>query len=334
MGKSKTTTTSGPSKWQMQSVTPALDSVTSVYNANKQPIADISGGIQGLFPGLMSDYQAGDANLDEARGYSSDVLGGSYLGGNPFAKSFDGFSANPNINPNGFLDSIINQTNNDVTDRTKAGFGSRGSFGGTAYIKSLSDSLAKNENNLRYTEADKVRGMQVDDFNRIQSGQANDFAQTRALNSANYATERGNMESAANRAPALISADNARLAPLLSAGEAGTSLPFAGVSNYADLISRLVNMQGETTTKQSGGLLQSLLGAGSSLGSAAILASDRRLKTNIRKVGEAVDGLGWYEYDIFGSRTRGVMADEVERLRPWAMGPEINGYKSVAYGAL
>lgn len=334
MGKSKQTTTSGPSKWQMQSVTPALNSVNSVYDANKQPIADISGGVQSLFPGLLSDYQAGDANLNEARDYGSDVLGGKFLGENPFAKSFDGFSANPNINPNGFLDSIINQTNNDVTDRTKAGFGSRGSFGGTAYIKSLSDSLAKNENNLRYTEADKVRGMQVDDFNRIQSGQANDFGQVRALNSANYATERNNQEAAASRVPGLMSADNARLAPLLSAGEAGTQMPFAGVNNYADLIARLVNMNGETTTKQSGGLFQSLLGAGSSLGSAAILASDRALKSNIRKVGEFVDGLGWYEYDIFGSRTEGVMADEIERLRPWALGPKINGYASVNYGAI
>lgn len=88
------------------------------------------------------------------------------------------------------------------------------------------------------------------------------------------------------------------------------------------------------TTKKSGGLLGSLLSAGAQLGSAALL-SDRRLKTNVVKLGELEDGLGVYEYDyIWGEHAVGCMADEVAQLRPWALGPEVNGFATVDYGEL
>lgn len=64
--------------------------------------------------------------------------------------------------------------------------------------------------------------------------------------------------------------------------------------------------------------------------------SDRRLKRDIEQIGEMEDGLPVYEYRYIGSTERhtGVMADEVEKLRPWAAGAEIGGYKTVNYGAL
>jgi hypothetical protein len=73
-----------------------------------------------------------------------------------------------------------------------------------------------------------------------------------------------------------------------------------------------------------------------------ILASDPRVKINIEKVGEFADGLGIYEFDynrdidpsLPANRMRGVMADEVEKLRPWALGPTRNGYRTVNYERL
>ena len=64
-----------------------------------------------------------------------------------------------------------------------------------------------------------------------------------------------------------------------------------------------------------------------------IAASDRQLKTNIFKVGELKNGLVLYQYRyIDGSGPYvGVMADEVEKIQPEALGPEINGYKTVNY---
>jgi hypothetical protein len=61
--------------------------------------------------------------------------------------------------------------------------------------------------------------------------------------------------------------------------------------------------------------------------------SDRRLKSNIVKVGDHPKGFGVYEYDIFGQRQRGVMADEVEKIIPEAVS-ELAGYKVVDYGRL
>lgn len=89
----------------------------------------------------------------------------------------------------------------------------------------------------------------------------------------------------------------------------------------------------------SGDLVKKPSGLGSiasTVGGIASIFSDRRLKHNIRKVGEFADGLGIYIASYLGSRQRikCVMADEVAQLRPWALGPKIAGYATVNYGAL
>ena len=73
-------------------------------------------------------------------------------------------------------------------------------------------------------------------------------------------------------------------------------------------------------------------GAGSIPGLFAM--SDRRLKSNIVRVGTHPLGIGIYEYDIFGERQRGVMADEVESVLPEAVAIHPSGYKMVNYGML
>jgi hypothetical protein len=81
----------------------------------------------------------------------------------------------------------------------------------------------------------------------------------------------------------------------------------------------------------------SALGALGTIGAAGITKfSDRRLKTGIRKIGEMVNGLGVYVYTYIwgGPEQIGVMADEVEKIRPAALGPKVLGYQTVNYGAL
>jgi hypothetical protein len=77
------------------------------------------------------------------------------------------------------------------------------------------------------------------------------------------------------------------------------------------------------------GLAGSIVGAG-----AKMYASDRRLKSNIVRVGTHPLGVGIYEYDIFDRRERGVMAQEVEKVRPEAVIEHPDGYKMVNYAAL
>ena len=66
---------------------------------------------------------------------------------------------------------------------------------------------------------------------------------------------------------------------------------------------------------------------------AGIFSSDRRLKSNIVEVGEQ-GGLKVYEYEIFGQRERGYMADEVAQLYPEAVHKDPSGYLKVDYDAI
>jgi hypothetical protein len=66
---------------------------------------------------------------------------------------------------------------------------------------------------------------------------------------------------------------------------------------------------------------------------AGIALSDRRLKNVIMTLGKLKSGLTAYVYKYLDGSGPfvGVMADEVARLKPAALGPVINGYQSVDY---
>ena len=78
----------------------------------------------------------------------------------------------------------------------------------------------------------------------------------------------------------------------------------------------------------------SLLGGLFGLGSAGIFKfSDRRLKTDIEKVGETTEGIGVFSYRYKGDTERqvGVMAQEVEKKHPEAVITTPSGFKAVDY---
>lgn len=83
---------------------------------------------------------------------------------------------------------------------------------------------------------------------------------------------------------------------------------------------------------QQNAITSGLFGLGGA-GMMAAAVSDRRLKSNIKRIGTHNLGIGIYEYDIFDRHERGVMADEVERVKPEAV-VEIDGWKHVRYGLL
>lgn len=90
------------------------------------------------------------------------------------------------------------------------------------------------------------------------------------------------------------------------------------------------------TTTQSGGLLNSLLAAGQVGLSAYSTFSDRRVKRDIVPLGGEIGGVPAYAYRYLWSDEIhvGVMADEVARLRPEALGPVLDGMATVDYGRL
>jgi len=64
--------------------------------------------------------------------------------------------------------------------------------------------------------------------------------------------------------------------------------------------------------------------------------SDRRLKTNILRIGTTVFGLPLYRFSYLGSDKRftGVMAQDVLTVRPDAVSRDASGFYRVNYGML
>ena len=91
-------------------------------------------------------------------------------------------------------------------------------------------------------------------------------------------------------------------------------------------------IQSANANAQNAGLYGMLGTAGGLAGKAYF--SDRRLKSNIERIGTHPIGLPIYEYDIFGERQIGFMADEVEAFMPAAVSVHPSGFKMVDYGML
>jgi hypothetical protein len=143
------------------------------------------------------------------------------------------------------------------------------------------------------------------------------------------------MDQMAGLLPNINASRFAGVTPALAATQLAGQLPYYGIQNVGQL-GQLYDGYGSESKKSPGGWGTDILGAAVS---AIPFLSDRRLKTNIRKLAEAKDGLGIYEWnwkaDPGGDPVRGVIADEVEKLRPWAFVPNFIGeYAGVNYAAL
>lgn len=140
------------------------------------------------------------------------------------------------------------------------------------------------------------------------------------------------------------------IAALMSGSAVGqpsfTNTPQTNVAgvDYAGMVRdnyNAQNQQYQAKLQQQNAMMGGLFGLGGQLGGAAIkygapliMTSDRRLKSDINRIGTTVHDLPFYEYTIHGERRRGVMADEVERVMPDAVITMADGYKAVNYSML
>lgn len=338
--------TTGASAFAQPYIQQALAAAQAGYN----PEAGNAVGktIQDLIPGLVAKYNGTGSAYDAPRSYITSTMNGD--------------ASNPQ------LAAMIAQTNASVGDRVNASIGTRGGAGGSAQAQLLARELAKNETGLRYSDYTQQQGRRdaaarsLGDLAGAETGagaanlaallsaaqsgvsipqnSANSYASTIAQLLAN-ATTRSGTSSGQNMGTSYgqTAGGSSGTTSSNTAGTSyGTTTGLSGGSTQGTMngLSNVTGtMSGTTTEKNPGGFLDSLLQIGATLGSAALM-SDRRLKQNITKVAELDDGLGVYDYSYLGSDTlrRGVMADEVATLRPWAIGPEIAGFKSVNYEML
>lgn len=128
-----------------------------------------------------------------------------------------------------------------------------------------------------------------------------------------------------NEITALLSGSQVSNPASMSSATPQTSV---GGVDYSGLVEQ--NYQNKLAAHQSG--MGGLFGLAGSLGSAAIM-SDRRLKTENKRVGTLDNGLPVYSYryKAGGATHLGLMADEVEKLHPEAVVEGHNGFKAVRY---
>ncbi len=199
-----------------------------------------------------------------------------------------------NLNGNPYLDAILGKTRESVTGGVNDQFSSAGRFGGGMHQAILARELADAENQMRYGD---------------------------------YAQERGYQQDAIGQAQGLMGGSQSLL-------NNAAELPWIGVQAANGAVRQASSGYGTQTQTASPSIGQMLMQAAANAGQAAAM-SDRRLKTDIELISRLRDGLGVYRWVYrWGEKAVGVMADEVARLRPWALGPDVGGYASVNYGAL
>lgn len=193
---------------------------------------------------------------------------------------------------------------------------------GSEAWQNAQDQLARNRNNLLAQATTQGMGMGLN-------------AQNQAFNQAAY-----NQNLPINIINALRTGTSVENPSYVSTPQqtpvAGPNLLGAAQAGYNS------QMQGYNAQQAQGAdLMNGLFGLGSAgigayglMNAAPLAASDRRLKKNIIAIGKTVYGLTQYIWTyLWGEVATGVMADEVEKIMPEAVG-EVCGYKYVNYGML
>lgn len=234
---------------------------------------------------------------------------------------------------NPYLDMVADRVVGDAT---------KGYYNATA--GNLSRFTGDNHNSTAYQGA---QDRAAEDFSRGMGDSLSSlFAQ-------GYQNERGNQMQAASQMPGLLSSLSGTYKDVLGAGTLqqqdldknydfqyqqwlqGQNWPEHQLDVFGNTVSSLLGGAGHNTQTQTDDGGAGMMGTlGTMAMAAAMFFSDRRLKSDIALVGVHPTGIGVYEYDKFGHRERGVMADEVELVKPEAVATHPSGYKMVNYGML
>jgi hypothetical protein len=265
---------------------------------------------QGAANTINSTVQANQPNLQHISDSISGQLPGlsaAAFGPNPGLDAANGYAQDvlggKFLNSNPYTDQMVQQGEQDAGNAVNSTFSKYGRTGGGNNISSLARGVA-------------------------QAGDAVRFGQ--------YNQERANQQQAAGMLPSLAAAKFAGVPAYLSAAQAAGTMPLAGLGPLASMGSLWAG-QGTTTQTQPGGWGTALLGGLSNMLSfAPISLSDRRAKKNIKKVGEASDGLPIYSYEYkAGTKHVGPMAQDVAEYRPQAFRPNVAGkYHGIDLSAL
>ena len=272
----------------------------------------------------------------------ADIAAGKYLSG-----------ANP------YMDELIARSQQDAANQVASRFASSGRYGSGQFSRAVADTTGRIATEARMQDYEQERARQ------LQANQQVDAARLARQQAANQttATNWQLKQAAAGMAPSI---DQARqtLAYMpyltkLGAGQVQDEAPWKALGLYGGITAPLAQTFGEqeahmtgqsirnttrqsqessvSKTEQQQSPLQSLLGGASLLTGLFGKLSDRRAKENVEKVGELDDGQKVYAYNYKGdapeNRELGLLAQEVEKVRPEAVATGPDGLKRVDYDA-
>jgi len=269
-----------------------------------------------------------------------DIAAGKYLTG-----------ANP------YMDELIAKSQRDAANQVAAKFAASGRYGSGNFATALADTTGRIATEARMTDYEQERARQM------QANQQIDAAKQARLAAANQLTVQNWQlkQNAAQMAPGIDSARfQQSMAPYLAKlglGQIQDEAPWKTLGLYAGIEGPLAQAFGEQTAEsqthstatrvtdetkqgyekktQEESPLKSLLGGASLLTGLFGKLSDVRAKENIQPVGKLDDGQKVYSYNYKGDPTPeiGLLAQEVEKVRPEAVATGPDGLKRVDYGA-
>ena len=317
MGLSSKKTVQSNEPWQAAQpyIIKGLEQTGRVFDANQPSLDKYAAESFGTYGRVAPGAEQG---INLSQDFTNRTLAGDFMGKSPGSDLYNRTMGGEFLNNNPYLDGVLAKTRSNIANDVNSQFSTAGRYGSGAHTGVLGERMAEAENAARLSNYQTERDRQM--------GAAGALDQL-------YAADLNRMSGATDTAQALMSGSQGLL-------NQTAELPWIGVQALNGNVRQASSGYGTTTSKSSGGMFDSLLGAGALVGSAAIKASDERLKKNKHKIGEIDDGLGLYSYqykpevDPSGAPQIGVMAQEVEQKRPDALGPEIGGFKTVNYGAL
>lgn len=140
MGLSSSTSKSTTKPVYSKEIEGAAGDITNAYRTQQPKMTGITDQLAGLVPDLVSRYTNGDSGVNAARSYDADVLGGKYLGNNPY------------------LDAAVEKTANTARNQTAGALGTRGLTGGSAFGDIISRNVADSSATMRLNDYSAERG--------------------------------------------------------------------------------------------------------------------------------------------------------------------------------
>lgn len=282
-------------------------------------------------PRATNNYSGGvRPSLD----YNRKVMDGGFLNGNPY------------------LDSSIGYAIDDATNATNAQFSMGGRYGSDTHAGAIAREAGRISSNARMGayEAERGRmGAAAGDYAGLNlqamgaDEQARAAAEGDSLRAAQLADQGYNNDLQLEQFGVGSAQDLMRGSQSIL--DSAAQLPWYGVGALNGNVRQASQGYGTTTQKTSGAgtIMDGIskgIGLAGQIGGAALAFSEPGMKKDIKPLGVRPDGLGVYafkyrpETGMGGQQQVGVMADEVQALRPDALGPTVGGARTVNYDAL